>query len=262
MKDNVNPFVSLWSDEVNNLLKLYPRPKQCNHPEGRFYTLADTDLKFHSVTTVLGDDPEKKKALQEWRNRVGTKEANRISSFASGRGTKVHTLFENLLSGNETPKKEILPHLIELYSNGKQELEKNLTRIYALESRLFSKRLRLAGTVDGIVEWNGVPSIIDFKTSSKLKKKEWIDDYFLQGAAYSIMLKEMTGINRFKQIVIFITGDAGIQIFQEPADPWKPKLLKRVSDFYNRRHTNCSIPEFLKETMMTSSGGNSDQNSA
>lgn len=234
-----------WSDEreLN-----FPRLKQVNdETEGRYYLIPTENekdeyekIKLFSVTTVLGDDPQKKRAIYEWRKRVGEQEANRISKFATGRGTGVHTLLEKYLRGNELDSEQILPHLKEMFYSALDSL-KNITHIHCLEQRMFSRNLGIAGTVDGIVDWNGVPSIMDFKTSRRIKSKDHIEDYFLQTCAYAAMWKELTN-KQFDQVVIFIMveEESEPQVFIESVEKYTPFLLKRIKAFYRRR--NLELP--------------------
>jgi genome maintenance exonuclease 1 len=227
--------------------KLFEIPKleQINTEQGRYYLLEGSNTKFYSVTGMLGDDPEKKKGLQKWRNKIGSENASKISKFASSRGTRLHDLFEQYLSNLPIQKDEIFPHVNELFVASKPILDSNITAIHALEERLYSKKLQLAGTVDGIIEWNGKLSIIDFKTSKKTKEKKWILDYFLQCSAYSLMLKEITNI-KIDQIIIFIAVDGKKypQVFIESATKYSPLLLKRVFEYFNRN--NIAVPPIFE----------------
>ena len=84
--------------------------------------------------------------------------------------------------------------------------------------------------MDCVGQWNGKDSIIDWKTSRKEKKKEWISNYFMQAAAYAIMWEERTG-NPIKQLVVAIAGDEGAQIFIEDRDNWTDDLIKTINDY-------------------------------
>ena len=99
---------------------------------------------------------------------------------------------------------------------------------------MFSDLLRVAGTTDCIADYNGQLSIIDFKTSRRPKKEEWIDDYYMQTFAYKLMFEEMTGIE-IKQIVILVAcvESFDVQVFKKPAkdaDEWLEKLVKIMID--------------------------------
>jgi genome maintenance exonuclease 1 len=156
------------------------------------------------VTTVIADHG--KEGILEWRKRVGDEKANEISRKATTRGTSVHKVLEMHLNNEDVSSVEMMPNVKSLFVRMKQELSEKVNNIHCLEDRLFSHELKLAGTVDCIAEYKGVLSVIDFKTSVRLKKKENIGGYFMQGAAYATMFNEMTGLN-IDQIVILIGVD-------------------------------------------------------
>ena len=170
---------------------------------GRFYVTPD-GKKYPSVTTVIADHG--KEAILEWRKRVGDEKANEVSRKATTRGTGVHKALETYLNNEDTSGLNMMPNVKSLFVRMKQELDDKVNNIHCLEDRLFSHDLKLAGTVDCIAEYKGVLSVIDFKTSIRLKKKENIGGYFMQGAAYATMFNEMTGLN-IDQIVILIGVD-------------------------------------------------------
>jgi len=213
-----------------------PDIKQVNTEQGRYYVLEDDErVKFYSITTILSDEPEKKKKINEWRKKVGEENANKKTTYSANRGTKIHHLFEKFLSNEVIDKETLMPHILKLFNNSSGLLQENISAIYKLEQKLFSKKLQIAGTVDGIVEWKGIPSILDFKTSGKLKRKEWIKDYFIQCTAYSWMLKEITGFD-ITQIVVFIATEEKNhpQIFIENVNNFKPYLIKTIYEYYER----------------------------
>ena len=140
---------------------------------GRTYTAPDGS-RFPSITTVLSILSEE--SIAKWRARVGEEEANKISTKAAGRGTLVHSIIEGYLK-NESIE-EYLPHIRQSLENLRPILDNRIGKIYGLEVPLYSNHLGLAGRCDCIAEFDGVPSIIDFKTSRKPKKKEWITNYF------------------------------------------------------------------------------------
>lgn len=189
--------------------------------------------KYPSITTVLGSFPNP--ALMEWRKRVGEKEANRISNTASSRGTKLHLLAEKYLSNEEIDKKDFMPDALASFYSFKPLLN-NINNIHKLEVPLYSDRLRVAGRCDGVAEYNGELSIIDFKTSKKEKREEWIEDYFLQTTFYGLCYAELTGIV-VKNIVILITVDDGEpQEFIKPLKEFVHPLIKKVKEYYILYH--------------------------
>jgi ATP-dependent exoDNAse (exonuclease V) beta subunit len=139
--------------------------------KGRTYVTPRGDV-YPSVTTVLS--PYSKDAILSWRKRVGEEVANKISTQASSRGTKLHSVCESYLL-NEIEKEQmqmIMPDTKELFFKIKSHLDTNIGTIYSIERPLFSDKLKIAGKADCIAEWNGELSVIDFKTSSKEKQEE------------------------------------------------------------------------------------------
>lgn len=182
--------------------------------------------KYISITTLLGSFD--KKHLYEWRKRVGDAEANRISAYASSRGTMVHKVCERYLLNEEISNKEYKPHILDSFYSIKPHLN-NINNIHYLECPLYSDRLGVAGRSDCIANYNEQLSIIDFKTSSKEKKEEWIENYFLQGAFYASAYYELTGIV-IKNIVIIIAVDDGpSQVFEKPVKNYIKLLLHKIN---------------------------------
>jgi genome maintenance exonuclease 1 len=171
--------------------------KSFNEDGKRFYS-TPTGEKLPSVTTVLG--ALKKKEIMEWRKRVGEETANKIARKASGRGTNVHTLCERYLNNEELGV--IMPDAKEMFFSIKPILNK-INNIHYQEQSLWSIELGLAGRVDCIAEFDGVLSVIDFKTSKRIKAKKDIDDYFWQTTAYAKMYEELVG-NPINDIVIIM----------------------------------------------------------
>ena len=198
-------------------------------PSGRVYTTPDGD--YPSVTTVLGYF--KKAGIIAWRKRVGDKEANRISGQASVRGTKVHQLAEDYINNIKNYKEDHQPANIDMFENQlKPVLDKHLGLVYGVEVPLYSSYLKLAGRCDLVGEWDGRKAIIDFKTSRKLKKEEWIEDYFMQGACYSVMFEERTGI-AVNDIVILIGVDGEVepQLFVKKRDDYIDLAIHKVREY-------------------------------
>ena len=172
--------------------------------DGKRYYVTPNGNKLPSVTTVLGHF--KKASITAWRNRIGHEEAQKISTRASTRGTKFHNLLEKYLSNDQQMLFEnIMPDMKQAFHDAEVALDK-IDNIHYIETPLWSERLGLAGRTDVIGEYDGVPSIIDFKTSLKEKKEEWIENYFLQSTVYSMMF-EWTYKFAVPQIAIIIAVD-------------------------------------------------------
>ncbi len=155
---------------------------------------------YPSVTTVLGAMLDKS-ALIEWRKRVGDEEANRVSRLAATRGTNIHNMCESYVRGEDVDVS--MPFNTMMFNQIKKVLDEHVDDIVGCELTLASDELKIAGSCDLIALYDGKLSIIDYKTSTKNKMKDWIESYFLQTVLYSYMLWEMTGMMA-KQCVIII----------------------------------------------------------
>lgn len=170
----------------------------------RYYALPSGE-KFKSVTTILSEKTDKK-ALHEWRARVGKEEATRITVQANRRGTSVHSIAERYVLNEDNFYRKEMPSNIDMFNQLKPKIDKHIDNIYGVELPLFSKTLKAAGKTDLIAEYDGIPSVIDFKTSRKIKKPEWIQNYFIQATTYSMMFESLYKI-KIPQIVILIAVD-------------------------------------------------------
>jgi genome maintenance exonuclease 1 len=180
-----------------------------------------------SITSVTSHF--NKHIFVEWRKKVGDAEANRITKRATSRGTATHELIEKHLLNQEVVLDN--PSTKMLFTQAKKVLQ-NINNIYALEKSLFSNELGVAGTVDCIAEYNGELSIIDFKTAAKPKPRDWIENYFVQAAAYACMFYELTDIP-VKKLVILMTCENGEVTVYEEYDKMKymKLLVKYIEKF-------------------------------
>jgi len=182
-------------------------------PNGRYYTTPEGNV-YPSITTVLGILSVEH--LAAWRERVGEAEAKAISEHAANRGTDLHACIEDHLENRIIRFPANKKSKVKLMFKRMKNILGDIDNIIIQEAALFSDTLRVAGRCDCIGEYQGVLSIIDFKSSGKAKKKDWILSYFLQATGYSLMLEELTGIV-VPQIVIMIAGedDCSSQVFVE-----------------------------------------------
>ena len=211
----------------------FPVLKATTTQQGRRY-LVD-GMMWPSVTTVIGHS--KKKSIMEWRNRVGEEEANAISKRASTRGNKCHKLCELYLENKSISKYKDDPLSMGLFYQIKPYLD-SIDNIHALEAPLCSSLLKMAGRVDCIAEYNGELAIIDFKTSTKYKREEWIHDYFAQETAYAIMFQELTGLIPKKLVTIIACETGEPQIFEIYDTIKYARKLKEYIDAYRRDNGN------------------------
>lgn len=198
---------------------------------GRVYTTPDG--KYPSITTVLSILSED--GIRAWRARVGEEEANKISRVAATRGTNVHAIIEKYLNNEEDYADGYLPNIIGNFKDVQPILDSKIGSICAQEVPLYSNHLRVAGRVDCVGEFDGTLSIIDFKTSRKLKKKEWIDGYFIQAAAYAIMYEERTGTPITQLVILIAVDNESPQVFIEHRDNWTKKLLETIKEYETRK---------------------------
>ena len=198
----------------------------------RFYVTPE-GKKYPSITTVLSG--RNKEGINRWRNHVGNDVANQIMRSAAKRGTAVHTLTENYLNNEELSKQDVLP--LALFTLLKPELD-NINNIRIQEGGLYSDEYGVAGRVDCIAEYKGKLSVIDFKTSTKEKKEEWVENYFIQGSAYCQMYEERYSQPIDQVVILIVTEDGAVQTFTKEKKDYLPLLKIAIKEFYKEDETN------------------------
>lgn len=206
----VSPYKTTKTFIHHDLPKLYRE----TNPDGTRLYKTPSGVSYPSVTTITG--LHTKQAIYEWRKRVGEEEANRVSSRASSRGTRIHQLCEDYLRG-ELNEPDIFHK--EMFDSIRPILDR-IDNIHCLEDQLYSDYLQVAGTVDCIAEYEGTLSIIDFKTSSRLKSRDDIQNYFMQTAAYAVAFEELSHIPVSRLVIIMAVEDENPLIFKEKRDDW------------------------------------------
>lgn len=188
---------------------------------GRYYQTPEGH--FPSVTTALGSVTDKS-FLVQWRNKVGDAEANRISRMALNYGNRVHETIENSALGKSVKLPvhyRNIPNLIHKTLHGR------ISNIALIEQFLYSKSIKLAGTVDCFAKWDGEWAIVDWKTSRNEKKREWIDHYFIQAFFYACMIKECLNIQVKKLVIpVFYLDQTDSDVFVEDVQTVMPKALQ------------------------------------
>ena len=193
---------------------------------GRVY-LTPSGKKYPSITTVLGHFGKHK--IMEWRKAVGEEEANKVAARAAGRGTALHTLCERYIDNTDPFDEKTMPHVKAMFNSVKSIIDSRVGKVYVQEVPLYSDHLRLAGRVDLIAEFDGILSIIDFKTSSRVKTAEDIKDYFEQESAYAIMFEERTGIPIVNLVTIMAVENAKEPlVFKEHRDNHAADLVRKI----------------------------------
>jgi CRISPR/Cas system-associated exonuclease Cas4 (RecB family) len=219
----------------------YQKLSQITSENGKRVYIDDHGFKYPSITTVLSADKTRKEILARWRRRVGNDEANRISRASTTRGTALHKLCENYLEKGEVAVSN--PMEKENFLKVRGTLDRGLGELFAIEQALCSKELQIAGRCDLIAEWLNPetkeyePAVIDFKTSGKTKYAKNISHYFIQGAAYATMFKEMTGINVPRVVIIIATEELNDpQVFVENTDTWIQPLSSAIAEYQESVH--------------------------
>ena len=202
---------------------------QVNSKGGRYYE-TPTGAKYPSVTSIT--KLHNQESIQAWKEKVGEEEAGKISRRALARGNKIHSLAEKYLLNegdlsddfSKTDFGVMIPYL------------DKINNIHCLETQLYSDHLKTAGTVDCIGEYEGKLTVIDFKTSAKLKKREWGKDYFMQCSAYAVMYEERTGTPIERLLLIINVEDEGVQLMDGKRDDY-------IDDFLDLRETFRKLKE-------------------
>jgi genome maintenance exonuclease 1 len=219
----------------------YPKLERVDTEIGRHY-LDATNKPVPSVTTVLSGTSKSKDGLIQWRNRVGDEEADRVIKQSTDIGTAVHEAIEKFLNKEswndfgDTSDQIMAKNISNKFVNDALD---GITEIWGLEVGLILDNL-YAGTADCVGLYKNIPTLIDFKTAKKIKKRDWIEDYFLQGCAYANAHNVMFETD-IQQIVILMV-DRNL-IFQEyivrPTEfsyltrKWKNRLIE-----FNNKYNN------------------------
>lgn len=162
--------------------------------------------------------------IKEWRASVGDLEADRIARQASSRGTRIHKMLENYILKEDDPYKNAVPINIEMFNQIKNYIDSHVDIIYGSELQLYSDKFKLAGTTDLFCRMHGINAIVDFKTATKHKKEEWIENYFLQSAAYAVMVYERYNIYVPNFCILIATENDGLQFFWKQTNQYVEKL--------------------------------------
>jgi len=214
-------------------LGVYPYINQVNTENGRHYDTSDGSFpSITSVLSILSEDAIKNWASLPW---IGEEKAEKIKNVAGYKGTQVHSLLEKYVCNCEVkfgmPDKEALFYKM-------KPLVDQIEMVFASEIALYSKEYGVAGTCDLIADFQGELSVIDFKTSIKEKKREFIDGYFMQTTAYSLMFEEIYGIKIDKIVIMIGVNDGHSQLFTDSRKNWIEPLKKTIKEYNEYLYTN------------------------
>ena len=225
---------------------VYPTSTRAKLDGLRHYTVDGEEQPLPSVTTVLGktQPKEKQESLDRWRQRVGLREAQRVTRDAAIRGTAMHKYLEDLMRGQRSL--DLTPLGVEATKMAKIIVDRGLndcSEIYGIEATLYYPGL-YAGSVDLVAKYKDKVSIIDFKQTNKPKQKEWIGDYFLQMAAYGMAHDAVYGTTIEQGIIMMCSKDGYYQQFMIEGDEFrqaKHNFLGRLNEFYNMDNNSTSV---------------------
>jgi genome maintenance exonuclease 1 len=200
--------------------------------DGGHYYQTPSGVVYPSITTMLQktQSEEKQKSLQNWREQEIA--ADYITQQAAVVGSETHKLIENYLNGEEILEKSRL--LSEAHFNNLLPFVDKINDIHGIELRLYSDKLKLAGTSDCIANYDGKLSIIDYKTKRSNQREEWLTDHFIQATSYGVMFKELTGI-KVEQVVILVSSEKNTRMeFMKNPDDYLDLLERRIAQFYSK----------------------------
>ncbi len=224
------PFDYLPGPELPNLqARTLSSGRKYQTPAGKVYPSVTTITQQHSA-----------KAIAEWRARIGEEEADRITTLAAAKGSALHDIAENYVRGHKDWAEDITPIGLDLFTPIKVALDKHVNNIRYVEAPLYSDYLRTAGRVDLIAEWDGILSVIDFKSARQRKPRDWCHGYFMQESAYAVMHEERTK-KPIKQLVTIISPDDtfDVDIYVESRDDWIGEFINLRKQYAKvRGHTN------------------------
>lgn len=215
--------------------------------DGKRHYCTPDGKKVASVTTILDvtKSDETKEALDNWRKAVGHRRAQEITTNAANRGTRMHAYLEHYIKTGEMKEFPKNPYAHDAWYMAADIILKsfnNIDEFWGIEVPVYFPEL-YAGTTDCVGIWKGKPAIIDFKQSNKVKKEEWIPDYFTQLASYAIAHNELFGTD-IKQGVILMSvapsndnPEPQMLIFEKSGSEfeyWQDHWWDRVEKYYRK----------------------------
>lgn len=211
----------------------YQPLKRVDNGNGRRYIVGE-GRPLPSVTTILSKTKDLTH-IKQWQERVGIEEANKIKTEASNLGNGMHRNLERFILGEGMDGSFMAQTLAKVIIKGGMP---KVSEVWGTEVALYSTEL-YAGTTDLIGVHEGIPSIMDFKNSLREKKREWIEDYFLQCCAYSLSHNEMYGTDIKRGVIMIATREAKYQEFVLEGtefDHYTTEWCKRLEKYYNMFH--------------------------
>ena len=203
--------------------------------EGRRLYATPSGHNYPSITTVISNNPAKKAGIAKWRARIGNAKADAICKRSTTRGTTYHSIVEDYFNNSldiDSYKDSPLP--VVMFNTSKRVLDR-INNIFLQEAALYSDHLEIACRVDCIAEFDGVLSIIDFKTAAEPKREAYLYDYYIQETAYACCLQEIYGIT-VKQLVTIVAcenGETQVKVIP-PKKEFLLKLIQYIDQYQNK----------------------------
>ena len=216
--------------DLSNLLKEEQIEQYNSETEGRHYSTPSGGY-YPSVTSIVGILNEKH--IREWIERIGKDAADKIKKEAAEHGTRWHDLMEHTLKDGV----KTIPfgkEFFAIYPRIVHDVYPRISNIRAIEHRMWSDETECAGTVDLVADFDGVLSVIDWKTASHEKKPSDVLSYWLQTAAYAIMFQERHGLTAEKLVLVINEKDQSYSVYEQPAEYWK-RQFRRLRKFYKEK---------------------------
>ena len=194
---------------------------------------------YHSISFLLKLLSTDNESLNAWKRDVGESVAKKILRDAIARGNLFHEICEVYLKNGCgcQYENEILPYT--MFQNVKSELNK-IDNIMAIELPMASQNLGFAGKLDVLAEYNGILSIVDFKSSRKKKRETYCKNWFIQETAYSLLVEDIFDIPVGQLVTISAAEDGTTEIFVKQRDEFIPEVQELLRQF-SLKHVNCEV---------------------
>ena len=232
----------------NEKFKYIEGKQLTDHGTGtRVYEVVGT--KLPSVTTILGATKDQE-FLKKWKAKVGEAKAEEIKNLSSKRGTAMHKFLECYIEGSGYD--DLTDIGVQAKPMAQKIIDIGLAPVdewYGSEVTLYYPGL-YAGSTDLVCRHNGMDTIIDFKQANRPKNKDWIEDYYLQIAAYCMAHDYVYGSQIQQGIIMVCTPDLYFQEFKfkdHELRQWKHKFLKRLDMYHELIHSEKQTKEPMKE---------------
>lgn len=208
---------------VNHLIQLTDLVND-DTPGGRYYTTPEGNV-YPSVTTIINRKTDHT-WIEKWHKKVGKEEAQKILHQAGVRGSAIHKLAENYVLNKENYEENSMPINIASFNTIKKFLDDNLEAVYGSELALYSDKLKVAGRTDLVGKYRGKTSIIDFKTSRRIKTAKDIPNYFIQISCYAEMFYERVGIEITQGVILMCIDHENPKEFVINISDYRDKMLE------------------------------------